>query len=319
MLKINEVTSLYLGVQGENQARTIQIDMAEWLAGHPNAAVSIWHRINGTVEFQPTGALLDLETGILSWSPLNSDTAHDGQGDAEVRLTESGIIKKTKKITTLTSPSPTLDGSVIGSGWQEYINAIEEMKAAAVAAKNRSEEIVEDVAAAIAADILDDTTGAGETHKSWSADKLVTEFGTKADEDDVETGLALRTKFTDVYAGCEEYTPASEAYFIYGRWYHEVGTKYICTLQDKYKPPEGRAGGGVGFGVSDGVIHLPTETNDKFLVFTICDKLKETSEDVQGAYAAAEEAKEQAEAAAQAANGLYLDTDGDLCQGDPET
>ena len=319
MLKINEVTSLYLGVQGENHARTIQIDMAEWLAGHPNAAVSIWHRINGAAEFQPTGALLDLETGILSWSPLNSDTAHDGQGDAEVRLTESGIIKKTKKITTLTSPSPTLDGSVIGSGWQEYINAIEELKAAAVAAKNRSEEIVEDVAAAIAADILDDTTGAGETHKSWSADKLVTEFGTKADEDDTEAELALRTKFTDVYAGCEEYTPSMSPSFVYGRWYHEVGSKYICTMQKHVDPVTGQIVLGFGIGGGNSVYHLPTETNSEFLVFTICDKLKETSEDVQGAYAAAEEAKEQAEAAAQAANGLYLDTDGDLCQGDPET
>lgn len=304
MLKINDLKSLYLGVQGENLARTLQIDMSDWLSESPNAAVSIWHRINGAQEPTATAALLDLKTGILTWSPTSSDTAHDGQGEAEIRLTENGVIKKTVKIQTLTSPSVTLNGSALGSGWQQYINAIEALKNETVAAKNRAEKIVKDVADVVAADLLDDTAGAGNKLKAWSADKLTAELAEKAGAEDTEAALAERTKFTDVYAGCEEYDPVTPvATFLYGTWYHEKGSRYICTpvYEWGYTPPAG-------------TYHLPEVSNENWNVFNIATMVKANHEGIEAAEEAAETALAAARAAAGAAVALYIDEDGDLCQ-----
>ncbi len=306
MLKINELNSLYLGVQGENLARTLQIDVSDWLAGHPNASMSLWHKINGADSPTATGATLDLETGILSWSPTSTDTAHEGIGEAEIRLTESNVIKKTRKIQTLTSPSVTLNGSETGSGWQEYINTIEALKNAAVQAKNRAEEIVGDMSGMIAEDLLDDTAGDGNIRKTWSADKLVNQFALKAAKTDVNTEMAKRTKYTEIFAGCTEYTPAQSASFTGGVWYHETGSGYICKTKNDWE---------VNMHVTTGVYHLPTSSNEMFDVYSIAAMIKHVEDT---ALAAAEEAKEEAEAAASAANGLYIDADGDLCQGPME-
>ena len=126
MLKINDVSRLYLGCQGENLAKTIQIDMSDWLVEYPSGVVSIWHKRNGDDTPEPTGATMNRDTGILSWSPTSTDTYVSGEGMAEVRLTESNIIKKSRKIITGVSKSVTgADGEDLGSGWQDYIDAVE--------------------------------------------------------------------------------------------------------------------------------------------------------------------------------------------------
>ena len=126
MLKENELTGIYLGVRGENYARTIEIDVSPWTTGHPAANISIWHKRNGDTVPAPTGATLDRETGILSWTPTSTDTYVSGEGEAEIRLSESDVIKKTRKIVTGVSKAVTgADGEELGSGWQDYIDAVE--------------------------------------------------------------------------------------------------------------------------------------------------------------------------------------------------
>ena len=132
MLKINEVNRLYLGCQGENLAQTITIDMSDWLVDFPSGIVSIWHKRNGDEAAAPTGATLDRETGILSWAPTGTDTYVSGEGEAEIRLTEGNVIKKSRTIVTGVSRAVTgADGEELGSGWQDYIDAIQ--RAAGVA------------------------------------------------------------------------------------------------------------------------------------------------------------------------------------------
>ncbi len=126
MLKINNVSRLYLGCQGENLAQTIQIDMSDWLATYPNGMITIWHKRNGDSVPYPTGATLDREKGILNWAPTSTDTYVSGEGEAEIRLTESNVIKKSKTIITGVSKAVTgADGEELGSGWQDYIDAVE--------------------------------------------------------------------------------------------------------------------------------------------------------------------------------------------------
>ena len=125
MLKINELNRIYLGCQGENRARTISIDVSAWLDLYPNGTITIWHRRNGDEVPGPTGAVLDRENGILSWTPTNTDTYVAGEGEAEIRLAEDGVIKKSRTVITGVSPSVTGAGEPLGSGWQDYINAVE--------------------------------------------------------------------------------------------------------------------------------------------------------------------------------------------------
>ena len=62
MLKINEVERIYLGIQGENNARPITIDVSPWIALYPNGSVTIWHKRNGDSVPEATGAVYDSET-----------------------------------------------------------------------------------------------------------------------------------------------------------------------------------------------------------------------------------------------------------------
>ena len=126
MLKINELTRLYLGNQGENLAQEIKIDVSPWIKAYPNGIVTIWHKRNGDEVPAPTGATLDREKGIISWSPTSTDTYVSGEGEAEIRLTESNVIKKSRVVITGVSRAVSgADGNNLGSGWQEYIDAVE--------------------------------------------------------------------------------------------------------------------------------------------------------------------------------------------------
>lgn len=140
MLKVNEITGIYLGVRGENLARTIPIDVSPWVSGHPAANVSIWHKRNGASEKEATGAQYNPETQVISWSPSGIDTYNDGEGVAEIRMTEDGRIKKSKDIPTITSPSLVGEnGETLESNWQAYLNDMDAKKQAAVSARIRAE------------------------------------------------------------------------------------------------------------------------------------------------------------------------------------
>ena len=139
MLKVNDLSRIYLGVQGENEARTITIDVRPWLVAHPGGSVTIWHKRNGDATPSATGAVFASEEGTVSWTPTSTDTYVSGEGEAEIRLTVGTVIKKSRKVVTGVSPSVTLAGTPLGSDWQSYINAVDGIRAAAVTAKTAAE------------------------------------------------------------------------------------------------------------------------------------------------------------------------------------
>ena len=132
MLNVNDVNQIYLGCQGENLARTIVIDVKPWLVAHPQGVVSLYHKRNGSQEATPTAAVFDAEAGTLTWQPTSTDTYVFGEGEAEIRLAEGSVIKKSRKIKTDVAKAVTGgDGTDLVSGWQGFLDAIE--KAAQVA------------------------------------------------------------------------------------------------------------------------------------------------------------------------------------------
>lgn len=140
MLKVNELTGIYLGVRGENYARTIEIDVSPWTTGHPAANISIWHKRNGASAKEATGAQYNPETRVISWSPSGIDTYNEGAGIAEIRMTEDGVIKKSRDIPTLTTPSFIGEnGETLESSWKAYMDDMDAKKQAAIVARRRAE------------------------------------------------------------------------------------------------------------------------------------------------------------------------------------
>lgn len=144
MLEINKLRQLYLGVQGENLAHTYVIDVRPWLVEFPEGSVTIWHQRNGDEVPSATGAVFDDDNGVVYWSPTATDTYVAGEGRAEVRLLCGSVIKKSREIKTLVSDAVTLSGTTLGSGWQDYINAVDALRAAAVVAKQAAESAASD-------------------------------------------------------------------------------------------------------------------------------------------------------------------------------
>ena len=139
MLRVNEVNRLYLGIQGENLAQTLTIDVSDWLVNNPNGSVTIWHKRNGDAVPSATGAVFDPEEKTVSWSPTDTDTYVAGEGTAEIRLTEGEVIKKSREVKTGVSPSVTLAATPLGSDWQDYINAVDSLRFATLVAKNQAQ------------------------------------------------------------------------------------------------------------------------------------------------------------------------------------
>lgn len=103
MLNINTLNRLYLGVQGENRARTISIDVSPWLEEYPNGTIYLWHIRNGEdTEYIPAYVEVDLEQKALKWQPSSLDTFYAGCGTCGISINEDDVIKKTKNIHTYT-------------------------------------------------------------------------------------------------------------------------------------------------------------------------------------------------------------------------
>lgn len=101
MLDINTVNRLDLGVQGENKAKTISIDISSWLEQFPYGVPYLWHIRNGEdSEYIPDYIEVDYDQKILKWSPSSLDTFYAGCGKCGIGLTEYDVIKKHKDIDT---------------------------------------------------------------------------------------------------------------------------------------------------------------------------------------------------------------------------
>ena len=117
MLRINDINRIHLGCQGENNARTITINVSDWLTEFPAGIITIWNRRNGeNVEYEPTGVVFDDVNGTISWTPTGNDTFYAGTGVCGICLKVGRVIKKSRNIETFVTESadaiPAADGNV---------------------------------------------------------------------------------------------------------------------------------------------------------------------------------------------------------------
>ena len=127
---------ILLGRCGENLARTVEIDVSEYLAEYPGAVVTLLHRRHGESGIYPVAA--ELRDGCLVWHPTSADTAIVGDGEAEVRVTVNGVLAKSKILSTVVDKSLTgqeTDAPEPGMDWVDKITTaignVQNMKAEA--------------------------------------------------------------------------------------------------------------------------------------------------------------------------------------------
>lgn len=127
---------ILLGRCGENLARTVEIDVSEYLVEYPGAVVTLLHRRHGESGIYPVAA--QLRDGCLVWQPTSADTAIVGDGEAEVRVTVDGVLAKSKILFTMVDKSLTgqeTDAPEPGMDWVDKITTaignVQNMKAEA--------------------------------------------------------------------------------------------------------------------------------------------------------------------------------------------
>lgn len=113
---------ILLGRCGENLARTVEIDVSEYLVEYPGAVVMLLHRRHGESGIYPVAA--ELRDGCLVWQPTSADTAIVGDGEAEVRVTVNGVLAKSKILSTVVDKSLTGQETDVPEASKGWVDAV---------------------------------------------------------------------------------------------------------------------------------------------------------------------------------------------------
>ena len=148
---ITNTNVIYLGRQGENLARTVEIDVNSILGKWPNATISLLVQRNQEDTFYLPAVVI--ENGILKWTISNADTEFAGDGKAEIRATQDDVIVKSAMMNTHVSdslggtetdipdPAQTWADTIIAASEQAKQSA-EDALASELAAKEAAESIL---------------------------------------------------------------------------------------------------------------------------------------------------------------------------------
>lgn len=124
MYQIDKIQFLQIGVQGENDATNIEIDMTSWANQFPDAVFHILFKpYNAST---PSPMLTTYADGVLTWTVGVGATAVVGVGYTEIRAQDAstGLIKKSRIIPT------SVDNSVSGvettppASYQEWVTEV---------------------------------------------------------------------------------------------------------------------------------------------------------------------------------------------------
>lgn len=139
---------IYLGRQGENLARTVEIDVGAMLDAYPDAAVGLIFQRAGEAELYIGATSLD--GSILSWPITAAVTANAGRGKIEVRAMLGQVIVK-----SITAPTR-VDISLSGAGSppdpeDDWINNVMQAASDAEKSADSAEKSAESASASAAA------------------------------------------------------------------------------------------------------------------------------------------------------------------------
>ena len=123
--KVDNLYYIFVGVQGENMARQIKMDVSDWMEKYPNATIYILFKPYNAQYATPVATTY--EDGILTWTPSTADTSVPGTGYAEVRLmyAQDDVVMKSRVLPAIVENSASgLDGAEVPSPFEEWTNQI---------------------------------------------------------------------------------------------------------------------------------------------------------------------------------------------------
>ena len=161
MYEVDKIQYLQIGVQGENDATDIEIDMSAWAEKYPDAQFHILFKPYNASE--PSPMLTTYEDGVLTWTVGAGATAVTGVGYTEIRAqdAETGLVKKTKIIPTAVENSVSGVETDPPASYQEWVTNVLNAGTAAVNANTAAQaaktaaETARDAAQAAAGDFQD--------------------------------------------------------------------------------------------------------------------------------------------------------------------
>lgn len=141
LIKVNAPVRkpLFEGVQGENEARSIQFDVTPWVDELGSGVVTATAK--RSQDSQPYPVTITVDGTTATWNPTSTDTAYAGVGSFQLEYTVNSVLAKTCIWSTMVAPS--LDPA--GDPPDPYDNWLAEMRQVAADAL-QSEQNAEDSA-----------------------------------------------------------------------------------------------------------------------------------------------------------------------------
>lgn len=109
MYKIDKLETVFIGYQGENETRTIAINVSSWIDEFPQGHIAILHS-RPTEQNPYIVANATVNNGILEWVVNGADVGIAGMGYAVVQMSYNEQVLKTAVFTT--KIGKTLDGTI---------------------------------------------------------------------------------------------------------------------------------------------------------------------------------------------------------------
>ena len=132
---------IFEGVQGENEARSIEFDITPWVEELGNGACTATAK--RPTDTTPYPVTVTRSGNVVTWKPDSTDTAIEGLGAFQLSFSIDDVVAKTRIWNTKIAPS------LIGSGdppdpIPDYIDEMREIAADAIQAAQDAEQAVED-------------------------------------------------------------------------------------------------------------------------------------------------------------------------------
>lgn len=125
---------LFEGVQGENEARSIQFDITPWVDELGNGVVTATAK--RSQDSQPYPVTVTKVGNVVTWKPTSTDTAFAGVGSFQLEYTVDSVLAKTCIWSTMVAPS--LDPA--GDPPDPYDNWLAEMRQVAADALQSAQD-----------------------------------------------------------------------------------------------------------------------------------------------------------------------------------
>ena len=122
MYNAEKLTSIDLGRQGENMARTVEIDVSGMLAQWPEAAITLL--VKRKHDAEPYIADTTVKDGVLFWPITTVETADAGDGKLEIRATCGEVIAKSATGTFRVTASLTGSGTEPPASEQGWVDKV---------------------------------------------------------------------------------------------------------------------------------------------------------------------------------------------------